>query len=101
MPLKANKNIVIVVCPLNSIIEDQLKVLQERGVTADVLQLATDGWEATQSLFHSEMNSVHNESIDDEIKLTSPSAKHLCKRMNDLCKRMSDLCKRIEWDVTT
>jgi len=75
LPLKANKNIVIVVCPLNSIIEDQLKVLEERGVTADVLQLATDGWEATESLFHSETNSVHNESIDDEMKLTSPSAK--------------------------
>lgn len=42
LPVKADKNVVIVVCPLNSIIEDQLKVLGERGVTADVLQLASD-----------------------------------------------------------
>ena len=75
LPLKANQNIVIVVCPLNSIIEDQLKVLEERGVAADVLQLATDGWAATESLFHSETNSVHEGSIDDKMKLTSPSAK--------------------------
>ena len=53
LPVKLDRNIVIVVCPLNSIIEDQLKVLQDRGITADVLQLTSDDREATDSLFHS------------------------------------------------
>ena len=42
----------IVVCPLNSIVEDQLKVLQKRGITADVLQLNNDEREAIDSLFN-------------------------------------------------
>ena len=42
LPVKADNNIVFVVCPLNSIIEDQLKVLEERGITADVLRLTSD-----------------------------------------------------------
>ena len=37
LTVKADKNIVIIVCPLNSIMEDPLKVLQEREVTANVL----------------------------------------------------------------
>ena len=41
LPVKGEKNIVLVVCPLNSIIEDQLKVLEERGISADVLQLSS------------------------------------------------------------
>ena len=41
-PVNGDKNIVLVVCPLNSIIEDQLKVLNDRGVSADVLQVAGD-----------------------------------------------------------
>ena len=52
LPVKADKNIVIVVCPLNSIIEDQLKVLQKRGITADVLQLNNDEREAIDSLLN-------------------------------------------------
>ena len=42
IPVKTTRNIVIVVCPLNSIIEDQLKVLKARRITADVLQLAVN-----------------------------------------------------------
>ena len=41
LPVKGEENIVLVVCPLNSIIEDQLKVLEERGISADVLQLSS------------------------------------------------------------
>ena len=52
LSVKADKNIVIVVCPLNSIIEDQLKVLQKRGITADVLQLNNEEREAIDSLFN-------------------------------------------------
>lgn len=53
LPVKADKNIVIVVCPLNSIIEDQLEVLQDRGIAADVLQLTSYKREAPDSLFYS------------------------------------------------
>lgn len=40
IPVKKRKNIVILVCPLNSIIEDQLRVLRDRNITSDVLQIA-------------------------------------------------------------
>lgn len=69
LPVKADKNIVIVVCPLNSIIEDQLKVLQKRGITADVLELNNDEREAIDSLF----NYSENESA--ERSLSNPSAR--------------------------
>lgn len=75
LTVQADKNIMIVVCPLNSIMEDQLKVLQEREVTANVLQLASDEWEGTESLFHSEKNS--NRSNADELKLRNPGTKLL------------------------
>ena len=67
-PVKADKNIVIVVGPLNSIIEDQLKVLQDRGITADVLQLFNDEREATESLFNSDESKADG-------SLKNPSAK--------------------------
>ena len=41
LPVKGEKNIVLIVCPLNSMIEDQLKVLEERGISADVLQFSS------------------------------------------------------------
>jgi len=70
LPIKADKNVVIVVCPLNFIIEDQLKVLgeRERGITADVLQLASDDREGIKSLVYPEDN---NESVDVS-KLKNP-----------------------------
>ncbi|XP_068752409.1 ATP-dependent DNA helicase RecQ-like [Montipora capricornis] len=51
IPVKTTKNIVIAVCPLNSIIEDQLKVLKARRITADVLQLAVYEKEPADNLF--------------------------------------------------
>lgn len=39
IPIKANKNIVIVISPLNSIIEDQLNVLHKIGISGTQLQL--------------------------------------------------------------
>ncbi|XP_057308145.1 ATP-dependent DNA helicase RecQ-like [Hydractinia symbiolongicarpus] len=39
LPRKSVQNIVLMVCPLNSIIEDQLKVLEVRGIGAGVLHL--------------------------------------------------------------
>ena len=60
IPVKTTKNIVIVVCPLNSIIEDQLKVLKARGITADVLQLAVNDKEPAENLFgNDEETSEH------------------------------------------
>ena len=38
LPTKFKRNIVIVVCPLSSIIEGQIKTLSDRGVVAGVLQ---------------------------------------------------------------
>ena len=70
LPVKADKNIVIVVCPLNSIIEDQLNVLQDRGITADVLQVFNDERKATDSLFHSDKSKADG-------SLKNPSAKLL------------------------
>ena len=69
LPVKADKNVVIVVCPLNSIIEDQLNVLEERGVTADVLQFSSDDREGIESLFNP---NDHDETVD-VAKLKSPS----------------------------
>ena len=37
LPTKSQRNIVIVICPLFSIIEDQIKVLKSMGITAGVL----------------------------------------------------------------
>ena len=37
LPVKKTRNIVIVVCPLNSIIEDQLKIVKSRGITVNAL----------------------------------------------------------------
>ena len=48
---KTTKNIVLVVCLLNSIIEDELKVLKARRITADVLQVAVNEKEPTKNLF--------------------------------------------------
>ena len=42
IPVKSKSNIVIVVSPLTSIIEDQLTILSERGILADVLPIEKD-----------------------------------------------------------
>lgn len=76
-PVKADKNIVIVVCPLNSIIDDQLKVLEDKGVTADVFRIPSDEHE---SLFDGEKSSTNSTSVsiilsdDIEIVFAHPEA---------------------------
>jgi len=52
--VKTTRNIVIVVCPLNSIIEDQLRVLKARKITGDVLQLAVNEKEPADNLFENQ-----------------------------------------------
>lgn len=75
MPVKGEKNIVLVVCPLNSIIEDQLKVLKDRGVSSDVLQLVSDDSQDCESLFCSEKDDPdrENSTVPADLKLKSPS----------------------------
>lgn len=63
VPLKARKNIVIVVCPLNSIIEDQLEVLKDRGVTADVVQLV-NRMEPAEKLFGNEQETSEHADVE-------------------------------------
>ena len=65
------------VCPLNSIIEDRLKVLKDRGVSANVLQLGSDDSEDCGSLFCSEKDDPdrENSSVAADLKLKSPSEK--------------------------
>ena len=60
LPTRSENNIVIVVCPLNSIIEDQLKVLSERNVPAAVLKKEQESG-GVQKLFH---NSDDSEILD-------------------------------------
>ena len=64
-------------CPLNSIIEDQLKVLKDRGVSADVLQLVRDESADCESLFCSEKDDPEreNSTAAAELKFKSPSEK--------------------------
>ena len=76
LPVKADKNIVIVVCPLNSIIEDQLKVLQDRGITADVLQLFNDEREADESKADGSLKNPSAKLMNGDIQImfTHPEA---------------------------
>ena len=76
-PVKGEKNIVLVVCPLNSIIEDRLKVLKDKGVSADVLELVRDDSVDCESLFCSEKEDPdrENSTVAAELKLKSPSEK--------------------------
>ena len=77
MPVKAEKNIVLVVCPLNSITEDQLKVLKDGGVSADALQLVRDDSADCESLFCSEKDDPEreNSTVAAKLKLKRPSKK--------------------------
>ena len=77
LPVKGEKNIVLVVCPLNSIIEDRLKVWKDRGVSANVLQLVRDDSADCESLFCSEKDDPDRENsiVATELKLKSPRQK--------------------------
>ena len=67
IPVNTTKNIVIVVCPFNSII-DQLKVLKARRITADVLQLAVNEKEPAENLFGNEQElSEHSTKFPRDV----------------------------------
>ena len=68
IPVKTTKNIVIVVCPLNSIIEDQLKVLKARRITTDVLQLGVNEKEPAETLFRNEQEPSEHVVPDSPTK---------------------------------
>ena len=50
LPVKTRQNVVLVVCPLSSIIEDQLVILNDVGICADFLR-AEYNLHMTESLF--------------------------------------------------
>lgn len=61
--LPGANNIVLVLCPLNSILEDQITVLTSQGIAADVLRVGTEGLESVPaSLF--DINEVKNRDAD-------------------------------------
>ena len=68
IPVKTRKNIVIVVCPLNSIIEDQLGVLKDRNIVADVIQVAVNVRKPAEDLFEKDEPEnqlpVENDQLD-------------------------------------
>ena len=64
IPVKTTKNIVIAVCPLNSIIKDQLKVLKAQRITTDVLQLAVNEKEPAENLFGNEQELSEHVVLD-------------------------------------
>lgn len=67
IPVKTTKDIVIVVCPLNSIIEDQLKVLKARRLTADVLQLGVNEKEPAENLFGNEQEPTSTTKFPQDV----------------------------------
>ena len=58
-------------------IEDEFKVLKDRGVSADVLQLVRDDSADCESLFCSEKDDPdrENSTVASQLKLKSPSEK--------------------------
>ena len=62
LSVKTSVNIVLVVCPLSSIIEDQLVILNDVGICADVLRVEND-LHMTESLFEPGLSNVDQYSI--------------------------------------
>ena len=67
IPTKKEKNIVVVVSPLNSIIEDQLSSLKKRNVTAAVLQ-TEDQNNLLESLFIKDNHKGKRDPVPQKIK---------------------------------
>jgi hypothetical protein len=82
--VKTRKNIVIVVCPLNSIIEDQLGVLRDRNIVADVIQVAGYERKPAEDLFEKDEseNQLLVESEELEVfTVTEPKVKCISKEI--------------------
>ena len=63
LPTKTDNNIVIVVCPLNAIIEDQLKVAKNIGIKAEVLQLVDHCMQVAETLFGSHEETDESDDV--------------------------------------
>jgi hypothetical protein len=74
MPTKKSNNIVLVVCPLNSIIEDQLNILNSRGIAANVLVGRSQG-AITEELFPptGPTQGQINQCVNEEANFHIPS----------------------------
>ncbi len=82
IPVKTRKNIVIVVCPLNSIIEDQLGVLRDRNIVADVIQVAGNMWKLAEDLFEKDESKNQLLVESDELEVfTEPKAKCILEEL--------------------
>ena len=65
MPLKEQNNIVIVVAPLNSIIEDQIGTLKDRGIKVDILHTESGISTQIEKLFdNSDEASCESDSLN-------------------------------------
>ena len=83
LPRKSENNIVIVVCPLKSIIEDQIKILTERNIPAAVLQLEH---EKTETLFGSSATtSTVQQTIPSKVQEGEVNPNLYLAQMEDLC----------------
>ena len=65
LPVKSSQNIVIVVCPLTSIIEDQISALKLIGIPADILPIIKED----SSLYNAD--GLFERKEDSESKQTS------------------------------
>lgn len=65
IPVKEKSNIVIVVAPLNSIIEDQINTLKARGINVDVLHTESGGSTEIEKLFNKSVRKVDTETSSD------------------------------------
>jgi ATP-dependent DNA helicase RecQ len=74
MPTKKSNNIVLVVCPLNSIIEDRLNILNNRGIAAIVLVGRSQGT-VTEELFPptGPTQGQINQCVNEEANFHIPS----------------------------
>ena len=69
MPTKKHSNIVLVIRPLNSIIEDQVKILKSRGISVNVLVRKNEDHNETEKLFSSPPSPTHNHDDDEDKSL--------------------------------
>ena len=63
LPTKADKNIVIVVCPLNAIMEAQSKLAKNIGVKAEIIQLLDHRKKVAESLFGSQERTEESDDV--------------------------------------
>jgi len=84
LPCKSTSNIVLVISPLNSIIEDQIEVLKDRNIPADVLEITKDGRDTIERLIYTKSPSASDKDKqqDDDDKSAEIKIKTSAKVLN-------------------